>query len=340
VCDDNHVMTFTISSQTVTAVSLQLYCSLQGDQVKYEMIGAGSGVTVQLPVPDCQPVTSEGPPSCGSQVTEASMYFVGASPGATDPASTTCPDSLNEYQTCQAVCASGEDVAGYIQCFEGSLVGKSVCGVSDSNYTKTQVMLLRGTFTMKASGMLILMAMKHAMSAALGVPESCMTIFWQASPSVRRLAAPHEKSKNYVVKYEVKVPNATSASDISKNIISLGVPESETSSEFTLRLSNTGVHVQGPITAAMPQVAVQTVFADSDSGEEADVQIPAETDPTIGPARKPLPSSKPPPSSVPAEEKGSSVAAIIGGVVGGFFGLSLIASCVVLYIRCNRKGDG
>lgn len=371
-CNAGHVML--LSSRQL--VSLEIHCSIQSGQVIYERSYVGSGSGVVFPLPACKEnfVRTGG---CGEAVTKNALLRAGSLSGVAAPSATNCAISMANYERCQAVCADGLRVAGYIQCLDGRLSGSSVCGSrADTSITVKEVKTVFGAFDMTAKGELDATGMKGALGHALAPPsstlkESDLVVSWTRTPSgsrrltglfmmrtssaSRRLTggsggsqpscgSPQEQaaltSYKYSSRYEVAVsPNGPSSSSISQFASQLSVPTSAAAAEFTSKLESVGICVDGSSiqTVMAPTILMKEMFVDS-SGEVLPVVLPIDTNPEI--------STGPDGNTIGLRDifesngkEDSSAAAVVGGIVGGLFGLIIILGCLYYFIVMRKLAE-
>lgn len=247
---------------------------------------------------------------------------------------------MEDYDTCNAVCAEGEPYAGSITCFNGALMGQSVCGLA-GNYSIISVETVRGTMALMVAGPLTLETMQQGLSAALGVEASKVIAYWQNSGG-RRL----QDSSSYNVRYETRVPPGVSSNELLDRIKQLNDENSTTLSTFTSKLSDAGVSVQD-LTVSEPEAVALTVFADPTTGQEVDVTIPSHSMPTIIPSEvegtpAPTPVVSPDDSSGGDAGGGDDAAmmpVIIGGAAGGGCCCLLCIGATIFIIRRRKMQE-
>jgi len=273
---------------------------------------------------------------CDAAVTSTALKFVSALDGAETPTATTCTEIMQSYDTCAATCAAGAPVAGDILCFNGTLLGASVCG--SANLEAVTQITLRGTIVLLIRGSVNAAQIQKALADYLGVPLNQVTVVIKsATNGGRRLAAHSNQLWTYIVNYEVVVPAEQSANEIQTKLVDLntGPGQSISSTASTLRFQDELVEESVSsenVFQTSANTAIQRVWADPNNNlQPIDLVIPAQSDPiTLTTTAQPGVLLSPAPSP---EEEGTNIAGIVGGLVGGFVGLALLAGIYVCMTR-------
>lgn len=346
-CRSNYALTLNHEDDTFIVSALRLYCSGVYHDIQYELFFAGSGITVPLPYPGCEPLRT-GEPSCGEALMVFATMFIGAAPGEVEPTQTTCASTMKNYEKCNAVCAADQVFAGYIQCYNGTLMGESLCG-NPSTFSQKDVHFMRSAFSFLASGdALTLDLVKQGLSSALGVSTSEVTAFWQRVlvPHVdRRLYVDrrlHEDDMyNYTVNYDARVqdssdPDATALA-LADRARKVGAVGSQEQFLISAVLRGGGVTLENPpgiFFAAEPRMVTQPFFVDS-AGQEVHVETTAERAPQIIPGQAPGASPGTSGGSSSSKNDDTNNTTLVLGMVGGLFAVSVIVGCC--YFGASRQ---
>jgi len=342
----------------MTIMSLEIYCSIAEGQLIYERFHVGSGEILQLPLSPCQRYVSDASAqgSCGESVVQMAMSRIGAAPGAVQPTETTCGVAMSNYESCQAVCAGGAQVAGFIRCLDGKLTGSSICGPStnDDAMAIQKFKAVFGALDMKASGALNSDDMKGALVQALApgtkqIRKEDVLVSWTKEqlnerrlvdhqPACRSLKQESQTAHNFSWTYEVLVnPAGPSSGDISKEAMQLSTPSSSASSVFTSKLSDAGVCVDSSSIRMVvePQTFMQEVFVKA--GEVVVVKLPIDSNPQINviEVKQPVVAAV----QRPPEEKAGNAAAVVGAIIGGLFGLIIILGGCYYFIVMRKMAE-
>jgi len=316
--------------------ALRLYCSGTVGNLQYELFRVGSGITVPLPYPGCEPSDPSGLPSCDSDLMQYAVHFIGAAPGATLPTSTNCPSTMKKYEKCNAECGANQAFAGYIQCYNGTLMGESLCANPATHSTK-DVSYLRSSFAMLAAGSPLTADLaKQGLASALAVATTQFTVFWQ------RAVVPHtgrrlhtDDTYNYTVKYDVRIPDGTSATNLANKMKKVGEANSQERYLMHAVLTGGGVTLQEPpgiFAVSDARLVQQPTFVDKANGQEVEVVTTAERAPQIIPAQDPAPSPSPSPKD---DDDDTNNTTLVLGMVGGLFAVSIIVGCC--YFGASRQ---
>jgi len=305
--------------------ALIVVCSLVDSQPSYAL-GQTTGTAIsELSIPGCtDPTTSMA--GCDKAVTDTSVDFIGKVGNAQTPAATNCPDNMNHYDTCKANCATGEASRGVITCFNGTMLGKSVCGEEGVAIALEQY-AVRGTLTMTTVSHLDLKEVQAALADYLGQEITTDDVL-----VVLKDVEDQAGKKVSHINYEVRVDDGAQANSIAEKMEGLNVDGSAQVSAFTSSANKNNINLETGLTSSAAPIQTQ-VFALGDA--IVNPTVPANTDP-VTPAPTVAPTVAPVPAPAPApEEESSNTAAIVGGVLGGLVGLGLIAGGG--YFFMNRK---
>lgn len=284
-----------------------------------------SGTTVsdisQLSIPSCQDATT-ATAGCGPAVTSTATQFVGTVGDAQTPTTTDCPSNMAAYDTCQAQCQAGEITAGRITCFNGTMLGKSVCG-EGAGISTVQQYAVRGTLTVVTTDAVNLPGVKSAIASYLGVPEDDVIVV------LKEVETSGSNQVNHI-NYEVRVADGSTANTVASSMSAVNADGTTPATTMTNRLSANGVSVVSGLASSAAPVQTDVLALNN---QPVNPPIPAGDTPAT-PAPTPAPTS--PPAPPPSEEEDSSnTGAIVGGVIGGIVGLGLIAGGI--YFCMTRK---
>jgi len=297
-------------------------CTLDNGAASYALGGTSAASISDLAIPDCQdPTVSMA--GCNEAVTDTAVNFIGNVGDAAAPTTTDCPTTMTHYQTCQAACGTGETTRGFITCFNGTMLGKSMCGsgavTSDTQYA------VRGTLTMTTANDVDLKAVQAALANYLGSGVDTDDVLVV-------LKDVEDQSGNKVshINYEVRVDDGAQANSVAQAMEGLNAAQSNAATDFATAANAQGMNLETGLTASAAPIQAQ-VF--SSGGNFVNPPVPANTNPAT-PATTTAPAPAPAPTPAP-EEESSNTAAIVGGVLGGLVGLGLIAGGG--YFFMNRK---
>jgi len=293
---------------------LIVVCTLDNAGAASYALGGASGASIaDLSIPGCtEPTTSVA--GCDKVVTDTADQFIGKVGTATAPTETNCPATMDHYQQCQAVCGSGEEVRGFITCFNGTMLGKSACGAGD--VTSSEQYAVRGTLTMTTASDVDLKGVQAALADYLGSGVGTDDVL-----VVLKDVEDQNGNKVSHINYEVRVDDGAQANSVATAMEGLNAAQSSAATAFATSANKQGIDLETGLTASAAPIQAQ-VF--SSGGNFVNPPVPADTDPVTPAPTTTAPAPAPAPAPSP-EEESSNTAAIVGGVVGGLVGLGLIA---------------
>jgi len=298
-------------------------CTLDNGAASYALGGTSAASISDLAIPDCQdPTVSMA--GCNEAVTDTAVNFIGNVGDAAAPTTTDCPTTMTHYQTCQAACGTGETTRGFITCFNGTMLGKSMCGsgavTSDTQYA------VRGTLTMTTASDVDLKNVQAALADYLGAGVGTEDIL-VVLKDVEDIGG----NKVSHINYEVRVDDAAQANTVATAMEGLNNAGDTASTSFISAASAQGLNVDAGLFASAAPVQAQVFSA---NGNPINPSVPANTNP-VTPAPTSGPSVAAPAPAPAPEEEGGNTAAIVGGVIGGLVGLGLIGGGA--YFFMTRK---
>lgn len=244
----------------------------------------------------------------------------------------TCSASMSDGDTCTVTCGSGMTATGNFVCLGGEFAGLSTCyDSSDSNLVVEEVQMISSTLRMTLDLDGVSMdkaktAISKSLSTALGVDPTNVIVDGITEISGRRLDASSQRrlaGAAYDISYQVAVPDGTDPSTLMAKATDIATPGSAVSTAFTNAMQSESLPVSDLELVSAPKQFTATVVKNSDGS----IVTPA---PDIVAA--PAPGGKTD-SPAPAEESGGGgMGAVIGGVVGGLFGLGIVGALVYYFV--------
>jgi predicted lipid-binding transport protein (Tim44 family) len=227
--------------------------------------------------------------------------------------------------------------AGDFTCLGGEMTGLSICyDSSDTDLSVKEVEMissvLRATFDLAGVSMdEAKAAISKSLSTALGV-DLANVIVNGITKVARRLDASSQRrlaAAAYDISYGVIVPDGMDPSSLMSKATDIATPGSAVSAAFTSAMQSESLPVSDIELISAPQRSKTTVVIASDGS----IVTPApsvKTDTGSSTGEKPAPA--------PAEESGGGgMGAIIGGIVGGLFGLGIVGFLVYWFVLRKKS---
>jgi hypothetical protein len=244
--------------------------------------------------------------------------------------SSTCSATVSDGETCKVTCEEGMEPTGNFVCLGGSFTGIATC--FDGQGTKEDVQMVSAVLrmTLDLSGVTMdeaKSAIGKSLAAALGVEATNVIVDGITKQSGRRLDVSSQRRLQgaaYDISYQVIVPADMDASSLMSKATEIATPGSAVSAAFSSAMQSESLPVSGLELISAPQQYTATVVRSSDGGLVTPAPQIVDSVPTPAP---------PAPSPAPAEEEsGSGAGAIIGGVIGGLFGLGIVGFLVYWFV--------
>jgi len=247
-----------------------------------------------------------------------------------------CGKSMSDGDTCTVSCETGKTATGSFECLSGSLSPFSTCfDSSDSSLQVVEVKMLKA----KIRATLDLSSTSIA-EATPGVSKSLATALAVDSKDVivnefvevnRRLDASSQRrlaGSSYDIGYQVIIPDGVNPLDILAKASDIATPGSAVSAAFTNAMQSESLPVSDLELVSAPRQYTATVVRSPDG----DVVTPA---PTTATAVDKGGSGVVNPGAADAAEEddgGGGAGAIIGGVIGGLFGVGIVGFLVYWFV--------
>jgi hypothetical protein len=249
----------------------------------------------------------------------------------------TCSATMSDGDKCTVTCGEGLTATGDFVCLSGEITGIATCYDSTSDLQVEEVQMIASTLkmSMDLSGIDIAdakAAVSKSLASALGVDAADVIVGSIKESGSRRLDASSPRrlaAAAYDISYQVVVPDGTDPSSLITKATDIGTPGSAASSAFTSAMESEALPVSGIELVAAPRQFTATVVKSSDGS----IVTPAPDVSIAVPSPPPGGSTAPAPAEEESSESGGGgMGAVIGGVVGGLFGLGIVGFLVYWFV--------
>jgi len=269
-------------------------------------------------------------PSCASAPActggEALYQSVSGADGST------CGASMSDGDTCTVTCGTDMTATGNFRCLSGSLSGLSTCYDSSDSTLKVESVLMvsaRMRMSLDLSGTTMgkaKTAISNSLAKALEVDATSVIVDKIEEISSRRLDTSSQRrlqGSSYDISYQVIVPDGTDPSSLIAKATDIATPGSAVSAAFTSAMLSESLPVSNLELLAAPRQYTATVVRSSDGS----IVTPAPT--IIDPGTV---TTDPTAPAAVEESGGGGAGAIIGGIIGGLFGLGIVGFLVYWFV--------